>query len=457
MVAGAALVLGHVSVGCVGEDNPGVVTPPEGDASNPSENSPGAKDNGAACTVATECASGNCADGVCCDSPCDGTCEKCSLPGSTGRCEAIADGEDPDDECPTTPLSPDAGGGSGGDAGGSFVFPDGGVAPDDNQCAGKCNGKRACAFAGSERTCGTAFCGSATHQGRASCDGKGHCLYGIEECSAYACSDGSPGCKTMCTGEADCLPTHFCDAVSSTCKPKVANGSACSSVAQCKSGFCIDQVCCNDACEIAGGTCKAPGSVGSCRCSACATGPCELFYRDEDGDGYGDSKGTIDNGRAAFGCVGQPPAGFVANKDDCYDGNPTTTVAASVRPNQTGYFASSYTPPGGVPTFDYDCDGKVVKETEEILEHAGACGYCSGLALNGCSFSTKCSTKGQRSNLSCGRGGPPYFVCNSDGTTVGFTSVVACGVAGLRKICGTCPDVGQSPSVTTSTITQRCR
>ena len=70
---------------------------------------------------------------------------------------------------------------------GAFMIPDSGLTSDDNQCAGKCNGKRACGFAGTERTCGAVFCGNMTEQGRASCDGKGHCLFGVEECSAYSC------------------------------------------------------------------------------------------------------------------------------------------------------------------------------------------------------------------------------------------------------------------------------
>ena len=448
------LVLGHVAVGCVGDEPPPVTALPDAEASNDSSVAPNAKDNGAACTGASECASGNCTDGVCCDSPCDGTCEKCNLPGSAGRCEAIPDGEDPDTECPTTPLSPNDGGSTAADGGTPFEVPDGGLTPgDDNQCAGKCNGKRACAFAGSERTCGSVFCGSASQQGRASCDGKGHCLYGIEECSAYACPDGSAGCKKTCAGEADCLPTHFCEATTSTCKPKLANGSACSSVAQCQSGNCIDQVCCNDACNILGGTCKAAGSVGSCKCSACSTGPCQLFYRDEDRDGYGDAKGTIANGRAAFGCVNTPPAGFVANKTDCYDDN--TAVAASVHPNQVGHYSTPYTPPGGAPSFDYDCVGTETTATPVFLN--ASCGYCTGAPNPGCPpLKLQCPSAGARASLSCTIGGALLGTCVNDATS-GFTAVVPCGQSGQLKTCGTCGGANTAPTVSTTTAVQSCR
>ncbi len=457
VLALAALFSFHTVSGCVGDDS----TPPPGDGDGGGgDGATGSKAAGAQCAAGNECSSGNCADGVCCDSACSGTCERCNLPGSVGRCEAVPDGQDPDSECKPGPT-PDAGTGSSdaGDDAETFALPDAGVpAGDDNQCKGTCNGKRACAFAGTERTCGAVFCGNGHQQGRASCDGKGHCLYGVEECKAFACADGSKGCKTTCTGESDCLATHFCDAASSTCKPKLADGSACQSVAQCQSGNCVQNVCCNSVCDIAGGSCTTAGSVGKCRCSACATGPCDLFYRDEDGDGYGDKAGTIANGRAAYGCVGAPPAGFVANKDDCYDG-PTTTVAGSVHPNQspTTYFKDSYTPPGGSPTWDYDCNGIETKETHEFASTA-TCSYCRQRTppLIGCQMLNQCASAGQQGGQAC----VDTIVvnkCITDSQT-GFRGTVACGQQGVTYSCTTCAAVnGTTSTVTGATIYQRCK
>jgi hypothetical protein len=62
------------------------------------------------------------------------------------------------------------------------------------------------------------------------------------------------------------------------------------------------------------------------------------FWRDADGDGYGDPASPE---RA---CA--PPPGFVTNADDCYDGN------ASARPGQWASFSSHR----GDDSFDYDCD-----------------------------------------------------------------------------------------------------
>ena len=401
----------------------------------------GGKGTGQACAAAPECSSGSCVDGVCCETACGGDCEKCNLPSAPGKCLPVPDGEDPDNECPTDPL-PDAGvvdGGitfdDGGDAGGvepsdagpTFALPEAGVTVEDNQCAGKCNGKRACAFPGNKRTCGTVSCGNATEQGRAACDGEGHCLFGIEKCEAFACPDGSAGCKKTCTGESDCLPTHFCDAQSSSCKPKLQDGSGCGSVAQCKSGFCVDNVCCNDECKgFPGATCSKQGSVGKCQCNACDDGPCKLYFMDEDKDGFGDSYGTVANERAKPGCVAGPaPAGFVGNKDDCFDG--PLAVHKQARPDQTGYFADEYTPPGAAtPSNDWNCDGTVQKQTPSSSGRRRGCcrlKFVGRFAVCGLSSTASCQNN-EAAGLGCG--GKGLVTCSTN-TTTGFTTSVKCG------------------------------
>ncbi|MBX3227547.1 MAG: hypothetical protein KF837_09545 [Labilithrix sp.] len=475
---------------CVGDD-PAIPPAPVADAGNDAPTTPPPAvltTNGQSCKVGTECQSGQCVDGVCCESACSGTCERCNLPSLLGKCEPIPDGTDPDKECPTEPLPEeedvDAGapadGGAVEDAGPPFNVPDGGLpAVNDNQCAGHCNGKRACAYAGKEVTCGTSFCGNNEEQGRASCDGKGHCLYGRELCSAYACRDGSPGCKDMCTGPLDCLATHYCDSGTQTCRPKLDLASACSLPDQCKSGVCdttggAGGVCCNIDCTTTpGGTCRKAGSVGTCQCDACPGGACAVFYRDEDGDGFGDKDGVPPssagpgNGRAVYACAdgSNTPAGFVKDNTDCLDS--ALPIAAQVRPNQTGWFTAAYTNSAGAQSFDYNCSGTVEKEIFE-----GGCGFCRNLVfipLGGeaepepeplmsepegliiCPrlyFSTTCPSTTSAPARSC-----PCGAKND----AAFTNPVACGTPALSTTCTSCTAAGGTGGTASAgTKTQRC-
>jgi len=438
---------------------------------------------GTACDAGSQCGSTFCSDGVCCESACSGTCEACNLAGTAGKCTPVPDGQDPALECPTEPLvledagidivdaagitdassdASDDGGVSGGgsDAGITFPLPEAGVTTADSQCAGSCNGQRACKYPGTERTCGTTFCTTPTQQGRAACDTKGHCLVGSETCESYSCSDGAPGCKASCTSEADCQPSFFCDALSSTCKPKLGDGSACTSVAQCQEGHCVEGVCCNDGCTgFPGATCIKPGKVGQCSCTACADGTCQLYYKDEDGDGYGDKNGTVANGRAAPGCIGAPPTGFVADNTDCLDG-PKQVPYTQVHPGQTDYFPTPYAGTAG-SSFDYDCSATLEKY---VAEYPGSyCGYCkSNGGIFSCAQASTCSTAGQQSGLGCGLGTGTctgrlcVFGCMTSGAS-GFATTVDCGSSNTVYNCGGCSAAGGYPSASyTYGVIQRC-
>jgi hypothetical protein len=47
-------------------------------------------------------------------------------------------------------------------------------------------------------------------------------------------------------------------------------GAACVSPTQCLSGFCVDGVCCNQACTQPGQMCNAPGAPGICHSAVTA-------------------------------------------------------------------------------------------------------------------------------------------------------------------------------------------
>ena len=82
--------------------------------------------------------------------------------------------------------------------------------------------------------------------------------------------------------------------------------------------------------------------------------PCAdpIWYRDADGDGYGDRQSSLRSPKA--------PPDHVANALDCFDRN------RDARPGQTKYFADHR----GDGSFDYDCDGRASVEREVL---AGGC------------------------------------------------------------------------------------
>ena len=443
---------GHAVVACVGDD-----PVPAGDASKPDTDgqvNPGAKAKGAACATAAECGTGQCVDGVCCESACGGACETCNAPGQAGTCAPVAEGQDPANECAPKARPGEDGGliveqDAAADAGPSVNVPEGGVASDDTACAGKCDGKRACAYPNATKACGGSFCNTSSDRGRAACDGLGHCAVGLESCNAYSCPAGDTTCKTACTVEADCAAGHYCDG--GVCKPRLGNGAVCAAAPQCQTGFCTTNVCCNDACnpaDVVGASCTVPGKVGQCTCSACATGACRLWYRDADGDGFGDKNGTVVNGRAMAGCEAgttPPAAGFVKNNTDCDD---TPGAGANVFPGQTRYFTTAVN-----GSFDYDCSGTVTKETVE--DPGGACGVCVYDRLT-CSQSTTCTT-GAASSHNCGLTKCATGLCCTGSAVTAFRTTVACGASGTAFTCGTCVGKLGSPPSTTATKVQGCR
>ncbi|MEB2313494.1 MAG: hypothetical protein OZ921_14425 [Sorangiineae bacterium] len=211
------------------------------------------KSKGQSCTRAGECQSGNCVDGFCCDGPCAGKCQACSAAltgGVDGTCSANLGGTDPDDEC-----SQDSPSSCGQD--------------------GQCDGVGACRKYPSGVACGTTSCSAGNQTGYA-CNGAGLCKAAqTTPCAPYICNGGS--CGTTCAADTDCVATSYCDSTSH-CSPDQDKGAVCSSASQCKSGNCVDGVCCDQACT---GGCQAcsdaakgtTGADGVCGPVAAGTDP----------------------------------------------------------------------------------------------------------------------------------------------------------------------------------------
>jgi hypothetical protein len=156
---------------------------------------------GAACDSVADCGAGNCVSSVCCESACDGACEECS----SGACLPVGSGS------PGTPAC-------------SPYLCDGasGTCPKSCVVNGDCVGKHYCRD-------GT--CAAKVAEGR-------ECL-GPEECLSGICV------RRRCSGE---LP----------------NGAPCEDGSNCSRGYCVDGVCCNDACRRQCEACDVQDHEGEC-------------------------------------------------------------------------------------------------------------------------------------------------------------------------------------------------
>jgi subtilisin-like proprotein convertase family protein len=231
------------------------------------------KDNGETCSAGFECKSDFCVDGYCCESACDGLCHNCSA--TPGSCLPIAAGTDTDDECPICEVC---------DGAGACEPVLAGADPEDDcevepeaTCGsdGECNGNSACRVWSEGTICLAQYCENGVEHADDTCNGDGLdplCMDGgTTLCSPYVCHGDGIECLTMCTSNADCVGTHWCDAPN--CVLKKAIGSPCNADIECASDYCVDGVCCNNACDGPCESCNVAGQGGSCTFHANQTDP----------------------------------------------------------------------------------------------------------------------------------------------------------------------------------------
>lgn len=328
------------------------------DGGGGSGGNPNGKADGQACANQTECKSGYCVDDVCCESDCAGACRTCKASGKEGLCTPYVVDTDPEGDCKGAGAATDP-------------------------CAGKCDGKSGCKYPDASKACMTQVCTSSV-QSSAACDSAGKCVKVDKACGNFQCSGAS--CLTSCTADTQCIATAYCKGPG--CDPKLDLGSGCAKPSACKSGICFGGTCCNATCganfECSTGTCKCGGQ-------SCDAGQaCVPWYQDSDGDGFGNAAASI------FGCANKKPTGYVADKTDCYDGNP------NAKPGQTQWFPTHR----GDNSFDYNCDG--TQERYYKIPPGGACQYCSMFldknppcvaAGFGCTCDTFSCTPGWKSGL----------------------------------------------------------
>jgi hypothetical protein len=196
----------------------------------------GPKPRAAVCAKNTDCASGFCSDGLCCNVACKGACVACNQVGREGTC------------WPSDPGLPDP----------RNVCQDQG-APTCGR-TGTCDGFGGCAMYPAETICTAPSCAGDRLNTAGTCNGLGLCRpQGVQNCPPYRCVDGA--CNVKCTSDNDCQAGHAC--VSGSCGPKTT-GQSCAKGTECKSGFCVDGVCCADLCQGSCRSCALPSSMGRC-------------------------------------------------------------------------------------------------------------------------------------------------------------------------------------------------
>ena len=220
--------------------------------------------NGGACSEGADCLSNMCVDGYCCDSPCDGDCQTCGLAGMEGTCSGHAVDTDPENDCGLCEVC---------NGNSSCVLVPEGEDPvfdcpgyDQSTCklTGTCSGFGTCSLWEAFTVCEPAECTGHVFSSEGICNGLGTCIGGDTlDCMPYLCNDAGDACQTDCVDDTDCMAAFVCNGANK-CVPKDPVGNPCDDDADCVTGFCVDGVCCNDACDGECQACDEPGMLGIC-------------------------------------------------------------------------------------------------------------------------------------------------------------------------------------------------
>jgi FG-GAP repeat len=247
------------------------------------------KELGQACIDATECFSNQCVDGVCCDTACGDLCMACAgtkTGGSDGTCAFVSADSDPDEECGT-------GSDQSCDGAGQCKKHQGQGCSSGSECLSSyCTDGVCC-----DRECG-ALCASCLQETTGVPDG---------QCQAVPLGQDPDG---ECGGELGCFAEGTC---------QLELGLSCSQQDECRSGYCVDGVCCESQCGFSCMACSAAKTKqadGQCQPISAGTDPDEECPQDPGYPASCGADGTCEGGQ----CRPHAPSSVECQPGSCADG-----------------------------------------------------------------------------------------------------------------------------------------
>ena len=136
---------------------------------------------------------------------------------------------------------------------------------------------------------------------------------------------------------------------------------------------------CSPACDAihtcTGGRCLLADAQACVTASQCASGACNPFYADVDGDGYGTGQ------PAGFCTLTAAPIGYAAQNGDCCDDASNIALAKLIHPGADFQTTSAGGICGGI-TWDYDCDGTVESNPQTITCSSDGQNNCTATVVN---------------------------------------------------------------------------
>ena len=182
--------------------------------------------------------------------------------------------------------------------------------------------------------CGAGGCNDGFKYTSQICNSSGTCEFPISDgisCEGYQCQD-SVSCKERCDTKDDCVGSLLCHLDNHTCEGSRDPGGICNVVGECKSGFCVNNVCCKSSCTGNCQLCNAAGQEGTCvTAETLCTGNCDVCdvvsgnCKAADSDMCPAAVGTL-----CTSCQQISPTNFSCTYNDTLDGDCTSLYPSLV-------------------------------------------------------------------------------------------------------------------------------